>query len=396
MDILNAVKKLYRNHRKIGKFGNINYDYTCPSPRNYPHQWLWDSCFHAIVLTNFDLHRAKSEIKTLLSAQHKNGFIPCVTIWKRRFPFEEVFYMTRLTQPPVIPLAAQIIYERSRDPSFLKEVYPKLKAFMLWFSENRDSNKNDLIEIIHPWETGIDSTPSFDRQLGIKSNFPSFPEVFIRFYLVLFRVLILKQNYFVSENVLMNSIYAKSLFSMANLAKIIGKKDDSLLFIKKYKKTKEALTKLCWSKNDEIFYDLDDHGHQIKVKSISSLMPLILLDLPIKIAKPLIEKHLLNKKEFWTPFPIASVPKNARTFDPGDNLVLWRGPTWVNTNWFLVNAIRERGYKKEAQHLVLKTLKMIEKSNFWEFYNPLNGEGYGQPGLGWSALVLDMLSSQSR
>ena len=37
------------------------YDYTCPSPRSYPFQWFWDSCFHAIALTHLDVALALDE-----------------------------------------------------------------------------------------------------------------------------------------------------------------------------------------------------------------------------------------------------------------------------------------------------------------------------------------------
>jgi len=36
------------------------YDYHCPSPRSYPFQWFWDSCFHAIALTHIDVELAKA------------------------------------------------------------------------------------------------------------------------------------------------------------------------------------------------------------------------------------------------------------------------------------------------------------------------------------------------
>ncbi len=119
-------------------------------------------------------------------------------------------------------------------------------------------------------------------------------------------------------------------------------------------------------------------------------MPLILDDLPKKYVDLLIS-HLTNKNEFWSEYPIPSVSMDENTFNQNNSLVLWRGPTWVNINWFLVKALVHWGRIKEVKVIVDKTSKMVEKNGFREFYNPFTGEGYGQPNLGWSALILDMV-----
>ena len=51
-------------------------DYTCPSVRLYPHQWLWDSCFTAIGIARFDPPRAADELRALFRGQWDNGMLP--------------------------------------------------------------------------------------------------------------------------------------------------------------------------------------------------------------------------------------------------------------------------------------------------------------------------------
>jgi glycogen debranching enzyme len=406
MAILDQVKELYESNHRVGKFRGIYYDYTCPSPDAYIHQFLWDSCFHAIVLTHFDIDRAKAEIRTLLSRQRRNGFVPCITFWKHRSIIWELFSfifeksgITTITQPPVIPISVEAIYKKSKDTKFLKEVYPKLKGFMDWLYLNRDTNGNGLMETLHPWEAGIDSTPTFDEQLGIKDTKPGITEVYSKFYWVLIRSAllgwnnkkILKRKVFISDNVLVNSIYIKSLESMVYLAKSLGKEADSKVFSARYKKTLDSLIKYCWSEEDKIFYDLDENEMQVKIKTISSLMPLILDDLPKELADSLVI-HLTDKNEFWSEYPIPSVSMDEKTFNPNRNLVLWRGPTWASTNWFISKALSHWGYGKEAKTIADKTAKMVGKSGFRENYNPLTGEGYDQQNFTWPGLVLDMIS----
>jgi len=117
----------------------------------------------------------------------------------------------------------------------------------------------------------------------------------------------------------------------------------------------------------------------------------ILENLSSEAAKTIIEKHLLNPKEFWLPYPIPSVPKDNPEFDPKGMRLLWRGPTWININWFVHKALKKWGYNNEAEELLEKTVGMILSSGFREFYNPFTGEGLRSKNYGWSTLVVDML-----
>jgi len=69
---------LVNNRRESGE-----HQYTVPSPESYPYQWLWDSCFHAVILTRFDTEDAKKELRSLVSRQFENGLIPHVIYWEK-------------------------------------------------------------------------------------------------------------------------------------------------------------------------------------------------------------------------------------------------------------------------------------------------------------------------
>ena len=47
-----------------------------PNPVAYPHQWLWDSCFHAIAWAALDDARAGRELASCLSGALPSGFVP--------------------------------------------------------------------------------------------------------------------------------------------------------------------------------------------------------------------------------------------------------------------------------------------------------------------------------
>jgi hypothetical protein len=60
----------------------MEYQYCRPSLIKYAgHQWLWDDCAHALVLSHFDTARAARHLRTLLSMQKADGRIPEIIYW---------------------------------------------------------------------------------------------------------------------------------------------------------------------------------------------------------------------------------------------------------------------------------------------------------------------------
>ncbi len=118
-------------------------------------------------------------------------------------------------------------------------------------------------------------------------------------------------------------------------------------------------------------------------------MPLALSNVPAPRLESMI-RHLTDTGEFWLPFPVPSVPRNSRHFEPQNQRYLWRGPTWINTNWFLANGLRRHGYQELAEAIAKSSRDLVERSGFREYYNPVIGEGGGEKNFGWSALAAIM------
>src|SRR3990172_1000768 len=94
--------------------------FTRPGPRQYPHQWNWDSAVIALGLSRFDLPRALTEIRSLISGQWRDGMIPHVVYHtgpSDYFPDPDFWQITNspaapaiapsgITQPPILAIAA--------------------------------------------------------------------------------------------------------------------------------------------------------------------------------------------------------------------------------------------------------------------------------------------------
>ena len=417
-DLFDEAKKVLYGNLKVGysRWANDTYKHISPSRTHYVHQWFWDSCFHAIVLSHFDVELAKNEIRSLLKVQKESGFIPHVVYWgatKFRRPLAGVGAMlesgfsffpktTDMIQPPLIAQSVEAIYEKEKDAAFLQEVVPKIKAYYSWLAENRDPDGDGLISIIAPYESGLDQSPSFDPVLGVHNRHALLMALAGR--KITFKNMLRNYNlekifaddYFNVEDVLVNSIYIFNLKVLINLLNRIDREHDARYFMQKYTLAKNSLLEKCFDREKKIFFDLYSKEEKMsKVLTIKSLMPLI-LDIDKKYINILVKDHLLNTQEFNPPYPVPTVALNEPTFLPSPPIIaaepiIWRGPTWINTNWYLVKGLRKHGFEKEAKNLVEKSVDLIKKSGYREFFNPFTGEGYGAKDFGWSTLIIDMV-----
>ena len=72
----------------------------------------------------------------------------------------------------------------------------------------------------------------------------------------------------------------------------------------------------------------------------------------------------------------------------------WKGPTWINTNWAVIEGLRVSGEPALADELRQRTLTLVEGEGFSEYFSALNGVGFGADDFSWTAaLTLDLLES---
>ena len=393
--------------RGVADWNGKAYSFVCPSLRGYPFQWFWDSCFHAIALIHLDQDQAKAELTTLMSAALPNGFIPHMIFWEMEkqpdFLSRNIVGMTSpnysaTMQPPIIAYAVERVYQATGDKEFLDAALPILTRFYRWAKEARDPDDDGLIAVIQPEEAGTDCSPKYDDVLDLK-------ELSNRGFITALKKVyeayepmrgddhkILAADLFHVEDVLVNTIYAQGLRSLARLLGDSGDPTGAAEFHRQADRTRDALVSKCWDEEAGAFFDLSGVAETpIKVVTISSLMPLVLEDLPRPIVERLVDQWVTSPDHFWTPYPLPSVPASDPKFMPGNpGGFIWRGPSWINTNWFLSHALRRHGYGELADTILARSHECIDKSGFREYYHPFTGEGLGARDFGWSTLILDM------
>lgn len=391
------LKLLLENRRQHGSF-----QYTVPSPDTYPYQWLWDSCFHAIILTHYRIEDAKKEILSVLSRQFDNGMIPHMIYWDKSKPtnFPDIEWgkedTSTITQPPMPAYAVWKIFEKDKDRSFLKKVYPNLKKFYQYLLSERDPHKNHLIGIMNPDESGEDNSPRFDLPLSLPSdhieteNFKRRIQLLGKSIECRFDSPFCLRNIFWVKDVPFNAIMIENLRLVSVIAKTLGYPQDAKFFSNEKENMTRAMKKLMLGQ--DLFWSIywPNHGEsyfKIKLKTWAIFAPLFAKILTKKEAKKLVRDHLLNKKEFWTKYLVPTVSISEPSFDPKG---FWRGPVWIATNWFIYKGLVNYGFLDIAKKIKESSLELIQKSGFREYFNPQTGKGFGARDFTWGGLVIDM------
>jgi len=407
-----SVRRLLRANIAEGysKLLGKEYSYIQPSPRNYPYQFWWDTCFHVVMLCRLgEYELAKRNVHSLFAMQEENGFVGHMVFWNKVLPTKlsdvlqakpsfKAFrpHMSALIQPPLIAHAVRRIYEGSKDEAFLKSMLPKLKKYFHWLHLNRDFDSDGLLGIITPFESGLDWKPSYDPAL----NYQHGPATLKLWCKVVFGVdvrnflrrydlrRIHRAGNFIVKDTLVNTLYAYDLRELAVLCEQLEDPDREELR-QRAERTSASILRIMYDEEACAFLDVyGEDNTKSRILTFTIFMPLMLEDIPRDVGDEIIRTHLENDREFSAPYPIPSVAKNDPAFCPNETSFLWRGPSWVAANWLLYRCVKERGF--DAQRLAESVKRLIARSGFREYYNPFSGEGYGARDFTWSGLAIDM------
>ena len=400
-----AARILAQNRRTgHAAWNGQDYAYVVPSPGSYPFQWFWDSCFHAIALTHVNPDWAREELVTLLHGAQPNGFIPHQILWEKdRYPEaaarqSEDFgprYTSSSMQPPVLAVALERVYRATGDEDFLARCLPPTLAFYRWLAAARDPDGDGLIAIIQPDESGVDASPKFDPLM----DYPRDNADLVRWIKWLYAQYaplrfddraILALDLFNVEELITNVFYVLGLQALARLC--AGDAATAAECVERAARTQAALVAKCYDEAAGAFFDLAGAGERpLRTLTITSLAPLALPDLDERIVARLVA-HLRDPAEFALPYPVPSVAANEPSFMPGNARgFIWRGPTWINSNWLIHEGLRAHGVADLDQTLVDATCALVVRSGFREYYNPYTAEGFGSRDHSWSTIVVDML-----
>ncbi len=412
-------QKILARNIKFGTHvrGNIDYYYVCPSRNEYHNQFFWDSCFHSIAMSGYSAELAEAEINTLLKMQAPNGFIPHIIFWTNKKAITEVTrlnpsYFTdklkaqlmkrlyrspdhsELIQPPLLALAAYEVYKKTENPMFLQDMLPKVNRYYEYLKRHRDFEGRGLISIIHPDESGMDELPVYDVPF-FSSKIPGEAQLKYRQFRTQMKYKqlgwdlkkIYRADRFIVKSLLINCSYVLNLRILSWLNRKAGNKKSANAFDAWAKKTEKAVIKHCYDREYEMFYDLySQKNKKIRIMSIESLFPLM-LNISGKMRQEII-RHLKSEEDFWTEYPVPSVPKSSRYYNPRHTTaMIWHtGESWPSTSWLIYVALKRNGYGSLAKELRNRNIELTKRSGFWEYYHPETAKGFGAINQSWTTI----------
>lgn len=420
-------------------------EWTIPAKGMYPHQWLWDSCFTAMGLRHVNPQRAALELLSLLRGQWQNGMIPHMIFSRRKIGFnDETIWDSRsidsaprdvgtsgITQPALIAQATQLVAEKlptDERQQFLAQMVPAIIRHHAWLYTERDVSGDALVMLLHPWETGLDNSPSWT--VNIKdAHTPHWVRAFdllrmdriINYFrrdlhhtdasqrmktLDLLRLYHAQQDlrrhgydtakvmqnphrHFTIESLGFNSILIRNNEILRELADEANIKIEPWL-LDKFKQAIAGLTKLC-NPDTGICYHRNFDKHMIEeTPTITVLFPLY-AGVMSKRQNATLVGLLTNTDLYWPDYPVPSVPLDSKFFNEKR---YWQGPTWLNTNWLIIDGLKRAGYQKEADVIKQKSIELVARQGAHEYFSPITGQGYGANNFSWTAAVtLDLLNS---
>ncbi len=218
-----------------------------------------------------------------------------------------------------------------------------------------------MCEYQHPYSSGLDDSPLWDGGMPVES-----PDL--------------------------NSYLCLELEALGKIAGAIGEPAAAAAWADRCATLVKRMLAESWDPAAGLFW-AKKNGGRIQVRTPFNLFPLITGMLPVEVSSRLVA-HLTDPVEFWPNHPIPSVALDDPTYSSS---TMWRGPTWVNVNYLLIEGLKRSGFSKEARALSKSTLEMMcAREGIYEYYNPETGEKPAEAAaiFGWSSAILIDLAIQ--
>ena len=412
-ETIEIAKEVLKSNRRLG--------YTLPTNNKlYPAQWNWDSAFISLGYSYFNLEYAIVELEKLLSGQWDDGMIPHILFHdndESYFPNHKTWGCgnkvpsSGITQPPIIAtIIKKIVDQNKLDKSQMKRmeiIIKKLKKYLEWFYNYRDTNKIGLAGIIHPWESGLDNSPIWDGPLDkvkieenlkyerrdlnvsrssnrpLKKDYDGYITLLNQFKKNKYNPSkIVNDSMFNVIDIGFNSILIRATKDLVEVSKKFNLDFTDLK--NKISKSEESLIKF-YKDEDQSFFSYDFKNHSlIKVDAISNYFILFANLENQKINNKIIDK--LKKYNSQKDYFFTTVNPKDKAFE---ETRYWRGPVWINSNWIVYQGLINKD-KIFSSLIKNKTLELLENKKFYEYYNYKTGECLGANNFSWSAaLYLD-------
>lgn len=364
-----AIETLVSNWRQAR--GDLHHDGVFPSYSSpeYHGFWAWDSWKHALALAQIDPELARNQIRALFDYQAKSGMVPDV-IYPNRAENN-----WRDTKPPLAALAVWEIYLQTQDPTFVREMFPKLLRYHRWWYANRSHAHDGLAEygstdgtlIAAAWESGMDNAVRFDHTRMLR-NGPSAWSMD-------------------QQSVDLNCYLLVEKQRLAQMADVLGRRAVAERLRKEAAQLGKQITDLFYDAHVGYFRDIRWRHDGF----VGPLGPETWMPLWAQVATPAqadsVAAVMLSADKFATYMPFPTLAAEDPAFAPRKGY--WRGPVWIDQAYLAVRALEKYGRQQQAdtmrERLLDRAAGLTADAPFHENYDPQTGAALNAPNFSWSA-----------
>jgi hypothetical protein len=243
------------------------------------------------------------------------------------------------------------------DRAFLAQVVDKLAANVRGWQQVYDPDGDGLLRVDSHWWTGMEYQPSFfafsNYQPSKDFSQPARP-------VDVDRVDLTAYNY-------------GNAVAVARIYRLLGKSDQARECEALAAKISRAVTSRMWRPEKRFFYSLRaDDGAVADVKEVIGVYPFYFGMIPWGQGYESAWASILDPKQFWTTWPVASASKECPAYSqndwPGDGRAaacMWNGPTWPHANSLVMTAMA-RTLRATRDHNVAGS--PLKKEHLWALF----------------------------
>jgi len=287
----------------------------------------------------------RNQIRNELAGQQEDGMIPGIVLFNAK---GEARWKHSKGFPPIWVVSAEAYVDQTGDVGFLHECLAALVRQIGWFETKRSLPNGGFFYLDqreNTWESGMDEGIRFDVR-------PTAPSAAVD----------------ACSHVYMLYDHA------ARWSRRLG--EPAEIWEKKARALQHFIRLELWDAETGFFYDewlLHDPAN--RNLAFEGMWPVVVGAATPEQARRVIEEHLLNPKEFFTPHPIATVAVS----DPKFELRMWRGPAWNCMTYWAARGCLRYGHADAAHRLIERALdatatQFERTGTIWEFYHPMLGD----------------------
>lgn len=325
----------------------------------------WDTFFAATMAGIGDRDLAYADALETLREETARGFVPNYARgggWKS----------SDRSEPPVGAITVLGLYRQFHDPWFLEDAFTPLLRWNRWWDQHRqihgylawgsdgnnqpenldDNSRGTRVGAI--LESGLDNSPMYDSATYD-------PQTHLLEY----------------ADVGLMSMYIADCDALATIAAALNRTREAEELTARATRYRATLATL-WDPATGIFLNKDLHTGQFNTRlSPTNFYPMLAHAATLEQARTMIDKHLLNPKEFWGQWIIPSIARDDPAF-PDQNY--WRARIWGPMNYLVYLGLRNyddptvrRDFAQKSYDLFLKEWR--DHGHVHENYNAISGTG---------------------